>query len=151
MIISGGGGSVQSYGVGANVTATARLAGVQTGSVVLEVEGRQETMSFADLPPGTGVATVAPPGPAPVAPSVGDPATSMEPDAVIARYRAAIHRNPQRVMDRLGPEITAEGYRIRDLPQRVSFLPGFARGLWSRRSSARKWATSTRIGAALMP
>ena len=39
---------------------------------------------------------------------------SEPPDAVIARYRAAILQNPKSVMDRLGLEATGDGYHISD-------------------------------------
>ena len=114
-IIKAGGDQVQSYSIGANVTDTAQLTEINTDHVVLKVEGRLETLSF--IPPGA-TPSVALRGPdlrnmIPRSTTAAPPsAQSNAPDAVIARYRAAIHQNPQGVMDRLGLELTDRGYRI---------------------------------------
>ena len=113
-IIAGGdSGRAESYAVGSDITANASLADVTRTHVVLKVDGRMETLSFAKttskaagtskadlrtLIPQSGTANVSP--------------ASLDPDAVIARYRAAILQNPKCVMDKLGLEATGDGYRI---------------------------------------
>jgi len=113
-IIKGGDKQVQSYWIGADVTETAQLVEVNKGFVVLKVENRLETLSF----PVSDTATSAPSGGPdlrnmiPRTATTSAPATSNAPDAVIARYRAAIHQNAQGVLDRLGLEQSERGYRI---------------------------------------
>ena len=114
-IIRGADREIQSYGIGANVTATAQLAEVNKGFVVLKVENRLETLSFASREAAATAPRSGPdlcnmiPRSTNAAPA---PATSNAPDAVIARYRAAIHQDAQGVMNRLGLEQSERGYRI---------------------------------------
>ncbi len=127
-IIAGGDAKVQSYSVGMAITATAMLAEVQPDHVVLDVGGRLETLSFAKRgaapAPATGTDLRN------LIPQAGQaaPAPSNEPDAVIARYRAAIQQDAQGVMNRLGLEITDQGYRITDAAspgvRQAGFRPG---------------------------
>ena len=129
-IIGGGdSGRADSYAVGSNITATATLAEVTRTHVMLMVDGRLETLSFARAgaaKPATGKADLR--NLIPSAPPASPAAESNDPDAVIARYRAAILQNPQSVMDRLGLEATGDGYRISDAAspgvRQAGFRPG---------------------------
>lgn len=129
-IISGGdSGRADSYAVGSDITAAASLAEVTRSHVVLMVDGRLETLSFAK--PGMKPATTGKPDLRNLIPSNTGPAStaaSNDPDAVIARYRAAILQNPKSVMDRLGLEATGEGYKISDAAspgvRQAGFRPG---------------------------
>jgi general secretion pathway protein C len=105
-IIAGGDLAVASYAPGAAVSAGAVLAEVRADHVILEVGGRREALAFADAMPGAG------PGAGPGAPPAFAAAAPSDTDAVAARYRAEILRNPQAVLDRLGLEATPAGYRI---------------------------------------
>lgn len=128
-IIAGGdSGRADSYAVGSNITAGATLAEVTRTHVVLSVEGRLETLSFAK--PG---ATKAPAGRADLRNLIPSNTATASPaadgaEAVIARYRAAILQNPKSVMDRLGLEATGDGYRISDAAspgvRQAGFRPG---------------------------
>lgn len=129
-IIAGGdSGRAESYAIGSNITIGATLAEVTRTHVVLSVEGRLETLSFAR--PGT---KTAPSGQTdlrnliPSTTNAPSPPAADDADAVIARYRAAILQNPQSVMDRLGLEATADGYRIADTAspgvRQAGFRPG---------------------------
>lgn len=131
-IIAGGDiGRAASYAVGSQITAVATLAEVTQSHVVLTVEGRLETLSFAR--PGAGSAAGRP-GLTDLRNLIGSPAATTaapvanDAEAVIARYRAAIMQNPQTVMDRLGLELTADGYRISDQAspgvRQAGFRPG---------------------------
>lgn len=130
---TGGGdpsGRAQSYAIGARITANATLAEVTRNHVILLVDGRQETLSFSKS--GSATAAVTEGGDLrTLIPSNGDTAAepaSNDPDAAIARYRAAILQNPQSVMDRLGLEATDSGYRISDAAspgvRQAGFRPG---------------------------
>ena len=127
-IIAGGEAKVQSYAVGSAITATATLAEVHPDYVVLDVDGRLETLSFAK--PGAVAAPTTGTNLRSLVPQTGAaaPAPSNEPDAVIARYRAAIQQDAQGVMNRLGLEITDQGYRITDAAspgvRQAGFRPG---------------------------
>jgi general secretion pathway protein C len=114
-IISGGDGPARGYFVGEIITASASLSAIEPDHVVLNVGGRLETLSFtksgaAATPTngGPNLRNLIPSANPADAPS----ATSNDPDAVIARYRAAINLDAQGVMNRLGLEITDQGYRI---------------------------------------
>lgn len=129
-IIAGGdSGRAQSYALGSAITANATLAEVARTHVVLQVDGRLETLSF-DKPgakaPVAGTKDLRSLIPSNSAPAADAP--SNDPDAVIARYRAAILQNPQAVMDRLGLEATGDGYRISDSAspgvRQAGFRPG---------------------------
>lgn len=124
-----GSGRAESYAVGAQITANATLAEVTRDYVVLSVDGRLETLSFSK--PGAVAAAADGGDLRSLIPSNGDPdqaPVSNDADAVIARYRAAILQNPQSVMDRLGLEATAEGYRISEAAspgvRQAGFRPG---------------------------
>ncbi len=134
-IIAGGeGGRTRSYAIGAEVTATATLSQVTQTHVVLLVGGQFETLSFAK--PGsrakatgkTDLRNLIGANAGTNTGTSGAPAASNDPDAVIARYRAAILQNPQTVMDRLGLEATGDGYRISDAAspgvRQAGFRPG---------------------------
>lgn len=129
-IIGGGdSGRAESYSIGAQITTTASLAEVTRTHVVLLVEGRLETLSFAKLgttrPAATGGADLRN-----LIPQAGTEATPNvnDADAVIARYRAAILQNPQSVMDRLGLEVTDQGYQITDAASPGVLQAGFRPG-----------------------
>ena len=113
-IIRGGDGPVRGYLIGEAVSAAATLSEIAADHVVLLVDGRRETLSFAR--PGTAPAATGGPDLRNLIPAAGvaaAPATaSNAPDAVIARYRAAILQDAAGVMGRLGLEITDQGYRI---------------------------------------
>jgi len=128
-IIAGGdSGRADSYAIGSGITAAAALAEVTRTHVVLLVDGRLETLSFAKpggkaaAPGGTDLRTLIPSAALASAPAANDP------DAVIARYRAAILQNPNSVMDRLGLQATGDGYRISDAAspgvRQAGFRPG---------------------------
>lgn len=130
-IIAGGeAGKTHSYAIGSEVTATATLAQVTQTHVVLMVDGRFETLSFAK--PGARTAATGTKDLRNLIPSAnagsGTTAPSNDPDAVIARYRAAILQNPQTVMDRLGLEAVGNGYRISEAAspgvRQAGFRPG---------------------------
>lgn len=129
-IIAGGdSGRADSYAIGTSITANATLAEVAQTHVVLKVDGRLETLSFDK--PGDSPAAPAKTDLRNLIPSSAEPsaaAVSNDPDAVIARYRAAILQNPQSVMDRLGLEATGDGYRISDTAspgvRQAGFRPG---------------------------
>lgn len=129
-IIAGGdSGRADSYAIGANITATATLVEVTRSHVVLSVDGRLETLSFAvpgqtkRTAPRTDLRNLIPTATTAAAAQPAD-----DPDAVIARYRAAILQNPKSVMDRLGLEATDDGYRISDAAspgvRQAGFRPG---------------------------
>ncbi len=129
-IIAGGdSGRADSYAIGANITATATLVEVTRSHVVLSVDGRLETLSFAvpgqtkRTAPRTDLRNLIPTATTAAAAPPAD-----DPDAVIARYRAAILQNPKSVMDRLGLEATGDGYRISDAAspgvRQAGFRPG---------------------------
>lgn len=129
-IIAGGdSGRAESYALGSAITANATLAEVARTHVVLQVDGRLETLSF-DKPgakaPVAGTKDLRSLIPSNSAPAADAP--SNDPDAVIARYRAAILQNPQAVMDRLGLEATGDGYRISESAspgvRQAGFRPG---------------------------
>lgn len=113
-IISGGQVPVASYAVGARILADADLAEVNADHVVLRVDGRLETLSFADTATTTARAAggnlrnLIPQATQAAAP---DPA-SVAPEDVIARYRAAIQADARGVLDRLGVTPTDQGYQI---------------------------------------
>ncbi len=128
-IIAGGdSGRADSYAIGSSITATATLAEVTRTHVLLQVDGRLETLSFAKPgdkpadPGGLDLRSMIPSA------TEANPPLANDPDAVIARYRAAILQNPQSVMDRLGLEATADGYRISDAAspgvRQAGFRPG---------------------------
>ena len=130
-IISGGDGPPQGYFVGEIITPSASLSAIEQDHVVLNVDGRLETLSFVKR--GTAIAP-ARNGPdlrnlMPSADQTAAPtAASNEPDAVIARYRAAIELDAQGVMNRLGLEITDQGYRITDAASAGVQQAGFKAG-----------------------
>lgn len=115
-IISGGDGPSRGYFVGEIITAAVSLAGIEFDHVVLNVSGRLETLSFTK-PDATAAPAV---GKGPdlrnLIPSAGQTLAqtdaSLDPDAVIERYRAAIQLDAQGVINRLGLEATDQGYRI---------------------------------------
>lgn len=129
-IIAGGdSGRADSYAIGSDITAEASLAEVTRTHVVLSVDGRLETLSFAVS--GTSKAATGTTDLRNLIPSASGSASAPaanNPEAVIARYRAAILQNPQSVMDRLGLEATKDGYRISDAASpgvlQAGFLPG---------------------------
>lgn len=117
-IISGGDGPARGYFVGEIITASASVNAIEPDHVVLSVDGRLETLSFAKRGSGA-VSPQSGPNLRNLIPSTDQAgaavaADSNEPDAVIARYRAAIELDAQGVMDRLGVENTDQGYRITD-------------------------------------
>ena len=114
-IIAGGDGPPRGYFVGEIINAAASLTAIEADHVVLNVGGRLETLSFvkdtdAPAPKAKG------PDLRNLVSSSGNSDTaavaSDDPDAVIARYRAAILLDAQGVMNRLGLEATDQGYRI---------------------------------------
>lgn len=122
-------GRTESYAIGTAITANATLAEVARTQVVLLVDGRLETLSFdkpGPKPAVTGKTDLRNLIPSNTAPASAAP--SDDPDAVIARYRAAILQNPRSVMDRLGLEATGDGYRISDAAspgvRQAGFRPG---------------------------
>lgn len=114
-IVSGGDTPVASYPVGARITANADLAEVKPDHVVLRVDGRLETLSFADRSTvtargaGNNLRNLIPQAALQTDPQ---PQQSDDPDAVIGRYRAAIQTDAQGVLDRLGVTPTDTGYLI---------------------------------------
>ncbi|NUB42758.1 hypothetical protein GEU84_000030 [Fertoebacter nigrum] len=128
-IIAGAEPVAQSYAVGAAITDAALLHAVAADHVVLRVGDRLETLSFtkpgaaAPATAGTDLRNLIPQQGAAAA-----PAPDNAPDAVIARYRNAIQQDAQGVMDRLGLEITDQGYRITDQAspgvRQAGFRPG---------------------------
>lgn len=127
-IIAGAEPVAQSYAVGAAITDQAVLHAVQADHVVLRVGDRLETLSFTKpgaAAPAAGVTDLRN-----LIPQQGAaaPAPDNAPDAVIARYRNAIQQDAQGVMDRLGLEITDQGYRITDQAspgvRQAGFRPG---------------------------
>lgn len=119
-IISSGEVPARSYQVGEVVAEAATLIEVQGDHVVIEVAGRRETLSFPEIRSATGRsggdrgvaalrALVTGNGGAANAPAE---TPRNDPEAVIARYRERIQANPQTVLDGLGLEATAQGYRI---------------------------------------
>ena len=129
-IIAGGdSGRADSYAIGSDITADAALAEVTRSHVVLSVNGRLETLSFdkpgpaKPAPRGTDLRNLIPSATPPAS-----PAAANDPDAVIARYRAAILQNPKSVMDRLGIEAVGDGYRISEAAssgvRQAGFRPG---------------------------
>lgn len=114
-IIRSSDNTTESYWVGADVTETAQLVEVNKGFVVLQVDNRLETLSFAASDQANPTASGGGPdlrNMIPRAATSAAPAVSNAPDAVIARYREAIHQNAQGVMDRLGLEQSERGYLI---------------------------------------
>ena len=114
-IIAGGDGPARGYFLGEIISAAASLAAIEADHVVLNVGGRLETLSFAKADGPAAPANAGPdlrnliPSGGPSAPPAD---VSNQPDAVIARYRSAIQLDAQGVMNRLGLEITDQGYRI---------------------------------------
>ena len=108
----------RAYAVGETVTPEASLADVQPDHVVLLVDGRSEILSFPKV--RTAGSATGNSGAAALralvtaggaqGPEAEPPAR--DPDAVIARYRERIQANPQTVLDGLGLEATAAGYRV---------------------------------------
>jgi len=128
-IIGGGdSGRAESHAIGSHITQGAVLAEVTRTHVVLQVDGRLETLSFAK--PGASLAAPGTPDLRNLIPQVGEaPApAAQDPDAVIARYRAALLQDPQGLMDELGLTATTDGYRISDAAppavRQAGFLPG---------------------------
>ncbi len=132
-IIAGGDGPVESYGIGASITGAARLAEVHPGYVILDVDGRSETLSF---PKSGGAAEPDGPSDGPDLRNLIPPTDSdglaagagADADAVISRYRDAISIDPEGVLDGLGVSATDGGYRIGDAPSpgvaEAGFKPG---------------------------
>lgn len=142
-IIAGGdSGRAESYAIGSDITAEASLSKVTRTHVVLSVDGRLETLSFAT--PGMPKAAKSSTDLRNLIPSATAAATAPatdDPDAVIARYRAAILQNPKSVMDRLGLEATEGGQ-----PHFGCSISGSAAGRLSsgRSSDRRQWRESWR-------
>ena len=115
-IIAGGDGPARGYFVGEIITSAASLSAIEPDHVVLNVGGRLETLSFAK--PDVAGAPAADNGPdlrnlIPSTTASPEPtAGSNDPDAVIARYRSAIQMDAAGVLNRLGLEVTDQGYRI---------------------------------------
>jgi general secretion pathway protein C len=121
-IIAGGDLPISSYGAGASITASVTLGEVLPDHVILQVNGQPEALYFTqteeqvagiDLEHMIVTAEAAP---------------EMDPDTVIARYRAQILQNPQTVMDGLGLQATDQGYLITDNAiagvRQAGFQPG---------------------------
>lgn len=131
-IIAGGTGPARAFYIGENITDIASLSAIEPDHVVLDVDGRLETLSF--VKPGDAPAAVRSAGPdlRNLIPSAtagaAPPAASNDPDAVIARYRAAIAMDAQGVIDRLGVQITDQGYRVTENAssgvKQAGFKPG---------------------------
>lgn len=130
-IISGGDGPPRGYFVGEIITASVSLSAIEPDHVLLNVDGRLETLSFAKR---GGGAVPAKSGPdlrnlIPAAGQTNAPADgSNDPDAVIARYRAAIEMDAQGVLNRLGVENTDQGYRITETASAGVRQAGFKTG-----------------------
>ena len=150
-IIAGPDGKAANYLINREVLTGVTLSEVAADHVVLLVNTTPQVLYFPDAKPAVGAAestateaAVAPdPKPAsrsgvdgllalvaPGAPVYGEPDadTSRDPDAVIARYRAAIRQNPASVMLRLGIEATAGGYVIKDMTSPGVLSAGFKPG-----------------------
>lgn len=129
-IIAGGdSGRPDSYAIGSNITAAATLAEVTRTHVVLSVDGRLEILSFAapgTAKPATGGTDLR--NLIPTNAGAASPPPATDPDAVIARYRAAILQNPKSVMDRLGLQATDGGYLISDAASPGVLQAGFQPG-----------------------
>ncbi len=110
----------RSYGPGESIDGVARLISVAATQVVIEVDGREQTLSFprpgdgdaaAPVAATTGVgrlrAAIAAPDPA--AASTDQPETT---DDYIKLWRDRITANPQEVLDQIGLISTENGYRI---------------------------------------
>jgi general secretion pathway protein C len=130
-LIAAAGGRPVSHAVGAQVADGVLLQAVHPDHVTLKVGERVETLSFP--PPGTSAAQAAggpdlrnliAGGTAAPRPAADD----NTPEAVIARYRAAIHQDARGVMDRLGLELAQGGYRITERAspgvRHAGFRPG---------------------------
>ncbi|WP_054006548.1 type II secretion system protein N [Cypionkella psychrotolerans] len=131
-IIAGGTGPARAFYIDEDITPTATLAAIEADHVVLDVGGRLETLSFAKRGDAAAVVNNAGPDLRNLIPSAAAAATpaagSNEPDAVIARYRAAIAMDAQGVLDRLGLQATAQGYRVTENAssgvKQAGFKPG---------------------------
>ena len=130
-IISGGDGPPRGYFVGEIITASVSLSAIEPDHVVLNVDGRLETLSFVKRGAGAAPAKSGP-DLRNLIPATGQTnaptAASNDPDAVIARYRAAIELDAQGVMNRLGLEITDQGYRITEAASAGVRQAGFKAG-----------------------
>ena len=132
----------KSYAVGAELGANVSINAILSDHVVLSVDGTLQTLSFpnavsttlnttaplAESAAASGVAALNRLVPENVSYFIANPEESSDPDAVIARYRAAIRQNPVSVMLRLGIEATSGGYIVKqDTSQGVlnaGFRPG---------------------------
>lgn len=131
-IIAGGTGPARAFYIGENITEIASLSAIEADHVVLDVDGTLETLSFTK--PGAAPAAVTSTGPdlrnlIPSPSTANTPAeASNDPDAVIARYRAAIAMDAQGVINRLGLQITDQGYRVTENAssgvKQAGFKPG---------------------------
>lgn len=130
-IISGGDGPPRGYFVDEIITGAVSLSAIEQDHVVLNVDGRLETLSFVKRGGGAAPAKAGP-DLRNLIPATGQTnapvAESTEPDAVIARYRDAIELDAQGVMNRLGLEITDQGYRITEAASAGVRQAGFKAG-----------------------
>ena len=114
----GHGSQTDSYRPGDSVADQATLISVATDKVVLDVNGKRETLSF----PRVGDAAGAAPAPGGVgaleaavsAAAVSD-APPTTPEDFINLWRERISANPQDVLDEIGLIPTENGYRIADV------------------------------------
>lgn len=129
-IISGGDTPVASYPIGGRITANADLVEVNGDHVVLRVNGKLETLSFAKRPQAAATGArgdrrdpVAAPSQDPPVPDAASPL-----DETITRYRRAIDADPAGFLDGLGLAPAEGGYQIGDSPApelaKAGFLPG---------------------------
>jgi general secretion pathway protein C len=115
----------QAYAPGDRIAGVATLVAVEHDQIVLEVDGRRETLVFSDPAPQTE--TEAAPRALPPLPETAAPAPS-DAALAIAEMRERFRDNPYRVLEDLGIEASEAGYRIGANPaeavRRAGLRPG---------------------------
>lgn len=107
-IISGGDVQVANYAIGAEIAADVVLTGVFADHVVLSVAGQDQALYFL-RDEGVDPATLL------VASSKAEPVQKTPDDeTLLGRYRAEILQDAPGLLQRLGLEVTDQGYRVTD-------------------------------------
>jgi len=122
-IIIAAGGRPQSYKPGDILPGGASLLSVEKTRVLLRVAGHEEVLEFpVPLRTAASIAGF-------VQTAMGAPVKRVTPpiDQIIAEARERIGKNPKAVLDELGVEASADGYRIgatSPMTRRAGFKPG---------------------------
>lgn len=105
-IIAGGDVPVANYGVESAISADVLLRDVFADHVMLDIGGQEQELRF---PPGSGDGGALL-SPAADAAAPADPGPDDE--TLLGRYRAEMVQDAAGLMDRLGLEVTEQGYRV---------------------------------------